>query len=57
MIIIIIGALIVYDITDVDSFAKVDIWVNELQKYLLPGTPIIIAGNKADKHEKYVTLK
>ena len=29
-----IGALIVYDITDVDSFAKVDIWVNELKKYL-----------------------
>jgi GTPase SAR1 family protein len=52
-----VGALIVYDITDVDSFAKVDIWVNELQKYLLPGTPIMIAGNKADKQERYITLK
>jgi Ras-related protein Rab-2A len=47
-----IGALIVYDITDVDSFCKVDIWINELHKYLEPGTPIVIAGNKCDMHNR-----
>ena len=40
--------MIVYDITDRDSFAKVNKWVKELQKYLSPTTPIIIAGNKCD---------
>jgi GTPase SAR1 family protein len=45
---VILAALIVYDITDIDSFKKVDIWVNELKKYLEPGTPLAIAGNKCD---------
>ena len=44
----IIGALIVYDITDKDSFARVNIWMKELKKYLPVGTPIVIAGNKCD---------
>jgi len=43
-----IGALVVYDITDVDSFEKVNVWVKELKKYLSIDTPIIIAGNKCD---------
>jgi len=44
----IIGALIVYDITDLDSFAKVSQWVTELKKELKEDTPIIIVGNKCD---------
>ena len=28
------GALVVYDITDMDSFDKVKSWANELKKYL-----------------------
>lgn len=44
----ILGALIVYDITDLDSFQKVTAWVKELKKYLTAETPIIIAGNKCD---------
>lgn len=43
-----IGAIIVYDITDPDSFGKVNSWVKELRKYLTADTPIIIAGNKCD---------
>jgi Ras-related protein Rab-21 len=42
------GAVIVYDVTDKDSFEKVKTWRVELRKYLEPGTPIIIAGNKCD---------
>lgn len=45
---IVIGALIVYDITDQDSFTKVNAWVKELRKYLPGETPIVIAGNKCD---------
>ena len=43
-----IGALVVYDITDLDSFDKVNVWVKELRKYLPKETPILIAGNKCD---------
>jgi GTPase SAR1 family protein len=45
---LIIGALIVYDITDLESWSKVSKWVKELQMYLPPDTPIIITGNKCD---------
>ena len=41
------GAVIVYDVTDKDSFEKVKKWHTELTKYL-PGVPIMIAGNKCD---------
>lgn len=41
------GALIVYDITDKDSFEKVKKWRDELSKYL-PGAPITICANKCD---------
>ena len=43
-----IGALIVYDITDVDSFQKMSMWVTELRQQLGPDLPIIIVGNKCD---------
>lgn len=39
--------LIVYDVTDKDSFDKVKTWHTELTKYL-PSVPIMIAGNKSD---------
>ena len=47
-----VGALVVYDITDVDSFEKVQTWVKELRKYLPKETPILIAGNKCDMESK-----
>lgn len=52
------GAILVYDITDEDSFGKVKTWVKELKKML--GTDIIltIAGNKIDlEHERTVPLE
>lgn len=50
------GALIVYDQTDVDSFAKVKTWAIELRKYLEGDTPIVIAGNKCDLPTRAVDL-
>ena len=53
---ILIAALIVYDITDQDSFVKVGQWVKELRKYLTADTPIIIAGNKCDMQNRQIPL-
>lgn len=42
------GAILVYDITDEDSFQKVKNWVKELKKMLGSDICLIIAGNKID---------
>lgn len=42
------GAVLVYDITDEDSFQKVKCWVKELRKMLGTDICLIIVGNKTD---------
>jgi Ras-related protein Rab-21 len=42
------AALLVYDITDKESFDKVRKWVKELRKIVGPEIIIVIAGNKCD---------
>ena len=42
------GALLVYDITDAESFNKVKNWVKELKKIVGDNITIAIAGNKID---------
>lgn len=42
------GALLVYDITDAESFNKVKNWVKELRKIVGNDIVIAIAGNKVD---------
>lgn len=42
------GAILVYDITDEDSFTKVKNWVKELKKMLGNDIALCIAGNKID---------
>lgn len=42
------GAVLVYDITDEDSFQKVKNWVKELRKMLGTEICLVIAGNKID---------
>ena len=42
------GALLVYDITDAESFNKVKAWVKELRKILGNDIAVAIAGNKID---------
>lgn len=48
------AAILVYDITDRDSFDKVQTWVEELRLYLDKDTPIAIAGNKCDLPNKQI---
>ncbi len=43
-----VGALLVYDITDMDSFVRVQNWVKELRKMLGTDIVLAIAGNKCD---------
>ncbi len=42
------GAVLVYDITDEDSFQKVKNWVKELKKMLGADICLAICGNKCD---------
>ena len=42
------GSLLVYDITDAESFSRVKKWVKELRKIVGSDIAIAIAGNKCD---------
>ncbi|CAN4114984.1 unnamed protein product [Withania somnifera] len=45
-------AVVVYDITSPESFAKAQYWVKELQKHGSPDIVMALVGNKADLDEK-----
>ncbi|XP_057979184.1 ras-related protein RABF1 isoform X1 [Malania oleifera] len=45
-------AVVVYDITSPDSFAKAQYWVKELQKHGSPDIVLALVGNKADLQDK-----
>ncbi|AWP17756.1 putative ras-related protein Rab-5C-like [Scophthalmus maximus] len=42
------AAIVVYDITNTDTFARAKNWVKELQRQASPNIVIALAGNKAD---------
>eukprot|EP00049_Salpingoeca_infusionum_P017915 m.354948 g.354948 ORF g.354948 m.354948 type:complete len:202 (+) comp17140_c0_seq1:311-916(+) len=46
------GAVLVYDITDQDSFTKVQTWVKELRKMLGDDICLVICGNKVDMEKR-----
>jgi len=46
------GALLVYDITDRESFSKVRNWVEELRQQQGNSMQLVIAGNKSDLEKK-----
>nr|CAH7757673.1 unnamed protein product [Callosobruchus chinensis] len=52
------GAVLVYDITDEDSFQKVKCWVKELRKMLGVEISLVIVGNKSDlEKDRHVSLE
>ncbi|XP_078277108.1 ras-related protein Rab-21-like [Rhinoraja longicauda] len=52
------GAILVYDITDEDSFLKVKNWVKELRKMLGSEICLCIVGNKTDlEKDRHVLLE
>merc|ERR1719408_488868 len=42
------AAIVVYDITNADTFERAKTWVKELQRQASPNIVIALAGNKAD---------
>ena len=42
------AAIVVYDITNTDTFERAKTWVKELQRQASPNIVIALAGNKAD---------
>eukprot|EP00899_Mesostigma_viride_P017093 jgi/Mesvir1/25385/Mv01425-RA.1 len=46
------AAIVAYDITSRESFAKAHFWVKELQKHGGPGLIIALVGNKVDLADK-----
>uniref|UniRef100_A0A8C2CQA3 Ras-related protein Rab-21 n=1 Tax=Cyprinus carpio TaxID=7962 RepID=A0A8C2CQA3_CYPCA len=52
------GAILVYDVTDEDSFQKVKNWVKELRKMLGNEICLCIVGNKIDlEKERHVSVE
>lgn len=46
------GAMLVYDITDFESFTKVQKWIKELRSIVSTDIPIVICGNKFDREKE-----
>jgi len=42
------AAIVVYDVTDVDSFNRLKRWISELRITLPENLPIIVVANKSD---------
>ena len=47
-----VGAILVYDITNMNSFEQLTDWLNDLQNLCLPNAYIILVGNKADLEQQ-----
>merc|ERR1711959_158243 len=46
------GIIVVYDITDVDSFANVKQWLKEIDRYACENVNKLLVGNKCDLGSK-----
>jgi len=48
------GIVVVYDVTDRESFSRVRMWMQEVAKYAGPSTQKLLVGNKVDLVSKRV---
>ena len=46
------GIIIVYDVTDRDTFDNVRTWITEIEKYSTAGVCKILVGNKCDMEDR-----
>jgi len=51
------AAIVVYDVTNNDTFARAKTWVKELQRQANPNIVIALAGNKADLASKRTVMQ
>ena len=54
----VMGALIVYDITKLDSFERCEQWLRELRAHTEPSIVAMLVGNKCDlRHKQAVNVE
>lgn len=46
------GIIMVYDVTDRESFEHIQDWLNEVNRYATEGTCKLLIGNKSDKEDQ-----
>mmetsp|Transcript_73826 Transcript_73826/g.102541 ORF Transcript_73826/g.102541 Transcript_73826/m.102541 type:complete len:144 (+) Transcript_73826:30-461(+) len=51
------GIIIVYDVTDRETFENVRTWINEIEKYSQANVCKILVGNKCDMEDKRQVTK
>lgn len=51
------GIIIVYDVTDLDSFNNVRQWLSEIERYGSESVRKLLVGNKADMQQKKVVTE
>ena len=51
------GIIVVYDITDRDTFGNVKNWFNEINKYAAESVNKVLVGNKADAENRQVSYE
>lgn len=49
------GIIMVYDVTNQESFDHVQDWLQEVNRYSSEGTSKLLIGNKSDREDKIVT--
>lgn len=49
------GAIILFDVNDIDSFLNLDYWIKEINKYKMDDIPIVLVGNKIDLPSNKIT--
>lgn len=49
------GILVVFDVTNRESFHNVTKWLQDAQRYTMDNTPVILVGNKNDAASRFVS--
>lgn len=49
------GIILVFDVTNMESFTNISVWWNEKSKYAHPDANIVLVGNKIDAPNRVVT--
>ena len=51
------GIILVYDVTQTETYTQINNWIEDIQKNKLPRTKVFLVGNKIDDEEKRVIQK